>query len=1001
MQSPELIDESEAGMLEKLKNDVDEQVESLGGLQDIQAVVGIPFQDELDTLPGIVKTAQLGLEHAGISGRTLVLCVGPRESGSALIKGLTGRGRSRRVHRHCILHSLGIESRGWNVRALLEVASRCGAPLVMLPPDLAPQTGGRDEPGRGFAPHWILRLLDSVREDGQDLALAHFSRHPLAHPVESLLAYPVMTGVFGFRVRQPTPGVFAMSRQLIRRCLGDSATWAREVGKFGFDPWVVTRALVDGLAICEIPLGVASFRHDVGILKLVFHQVTHALLHQVGRHDDWWLARGRAQTAPLVDGPDIDATPPPHRLGADTLRRRFKLEFNHFDETLLLEIIPDNFRKRMEKLADRSENGIALSSKEWIQVVRDFLLAYRFKRHFHRDDIVDGLFPFFLARLAGFIDEVRSLDDAISSDRPQSVSATAVVRHEAQRLLDRQADLFAAGGGDFKKVWHDREQEMAPYLPRLGAWEFVPHVGILVPQVLEKTDGGLVWANEVYQELIDRYRQEFMRFISEHLDVHELKSSHDILFRVHAFMRDVEAALVKDVMPFDVGSVDGTQQMVEHVCTTFAAGVGNIKLGADRRVNGAVGSDDERGTSFQLTKEAALAVLKRTPPTSLLTHLAYANVGDLLQEWDPCDALARAAWTEPPYYLNRILDYIENDGVPEWFHVARLEPVAIDFETLDHPSELSGTSALSRLAGRVVMVNIERGLGGEFPTTWFLLKMLKGIIGVELFSHLWQCYSREPKDFGRRIAASIRGHWGRRVLSAHNAFENLHQRILVERLRRYADELAQREPHKADAARLLTAATDVYHLSITLPDAAFVPLSAWTWASFSRRGGLGVPTPLSSLVERDWATRDFLTLYMKRARIGDENTVDDKIVELIGQGRESENLREHLLGVSADADRFVVLQTTTTPPPPATGLQRPLDGSILDPIADHPWESRYVLNAAAVRLQGTVYILYRAFGDDEISRIGLAWSGDGIHIDGRLDHPIFEPADPTETAGTE
>ena len=57
-------------------------------------------------------------------------------------------------------------------------------------------------------------------------------------------------------------------------------------------------------------------------------------------------------------------------------------------------------------------------------------------------------------------------------------------------------------------------------------------------------------------------------------------------------------------------------------------------------------------------------------------------------------------------------------------------------------------------------------------------------------------------------------------------------------------------------------------VAITLPDATFVPLSAWTWASYSYRGGAGAPTPLSSLVERDWATRDFLTQYVEHAGLG-------------------------------------------------------------------------------------------------------------------------------------
>ena len=65
---------------------------------------------------------------------------------------------------------------------------------------------------------WIADLLGPIRRDEQDLALARFERHPLVHTVESLFAYPLITEVFGFRVRQPTPHVSAMSPRLVRSC---------------------------------------------------------------------------------------------------------------------------------------------------------------------------------------------------------------------------------------------------------------------------------------------------------------------------------------------------------------------------------------------------------------------------------------------------------------------------------------------------------------------------------------------------------------------------------------------------------------------------------------------------------------------------------------------------------------------------------------------------------------------------------------------------------------
>jgi predicted GH43/DUF377 family glycosyl hydrolase len=60
-------------------------------------------------------------------------------------------------------------------------------------------------------------------------------------------------------------------------------------------------------------------------------------------------------------------------------------------------------------------------------------------------------------------------------------------------------------------------------------------------------------------------------------------------------------------------------------------------------------------------------------------------------------------------------------------------------------------------------------------------------------------------------------------------------------------------------------------------------------------------------------------------------------------------------------------------------------------IAEHPWESNYVLNPTAIELEGDVHILYRALGPDNTSVIGYARSHDGVHITQRLTQPIYEP----------
>jgi predicted GH43/DUF377 family glycosyl hydrolase len=82
-------------------------------------------------------------------------------------------------------------------------------------------------------------------------------------------------------------------------------------------------------------------------------------------------------------------------------------------------------------------------------------------------------------------------------------------------------------------------------------------------------------------------------------------------------------------------------------------------------------------------------------------------------------------------------------------------------------------------------------------------------------------------------------------------------------------------------------------------------------------------------------------------------------------------------------------------------MERFSGNPILKPIPDQAWESRGVLNAAAIYLNGKIHIFYRAIGNDEVSRIGYARSSDGFHIDERLAKPVFEPANDSEKNGCE
>ena len=76
--------------------------------------------------------------------------------------------------------------------------------------------------------------------------------------------------------------------------------------------------------------------------------------------------------------------------------------------------------------------------------------------------------------------------------------------------------------------------------------------------------------------------------------------------------------------------------------------------------------------------------------------------------------------------------------------------------------------------------------------------------------------------------------------------------------------------------------------------------------------------------------------------------------------------------------------------PSTRTLGRASENPILAPQGNG-FEKLAAFNAAAVDLEGSVHLLYRAMGDDHTSTIGYARSKDGVHIDERLDTPCYSP----------
>jgi len=76
--------------------------------------------------------------------------------------------------------------------------------------------------------------------------------------------------------------------------------------------------------------------------------------------------------------------------------------------------------------------------------------------------------------------------------------------------------------------------------------------------------------------------------------------------------------------------------------------------------------------------------------------------------------------------------------------------------------------------------------------------------------------------------------------------------------------------------------------------------------------------------------------------------------------------------------------------PGTPALVRAVENPIILPKPEHHWEAWQTFNPGVILLEDKIHFLYRAIGEDGISRFGYAVSSDGFAIDERLPNPVFE-----------
>lgn len=937
---------------------ISDAIQRLQNLDGIDVVIGIPFYNERETLPEVIKVVEAGLADLHLLKRALIVCVGD-PAGAEALQALSDLHR-RTAHLEFLMLP-GCNGRGASIRAILQIADELEADVVIFAADLIGSKGG------GIRPDWLKSVLEPIRNE-YDFVITTLRKNYLRELLGSLFVAPLLEVFYGFKVKGTLCGVYAIAHDTAEKFLTEIKFWDEVTQAYGIDTWLVTRAIRWNVKICEADLGACLVDISHEKLNLVFRDMAWALFECIKRDETYWV-----QDRQILRTPDIC-----YNWKQDVLYEQnyttqgliawFARGFSQY-KSLFDTLMPEVLAAELSGIASDTTRDYRFPGRAWANTVYHFLFHFWFATDVSRDDILNALTHVFCGRLAGFIEENQSLHELLKV--AGDIDWSRLLFSQMSLKIDSQRNDFLRLREVFIQIWEKKALEIKPPLIPKHYLEFIPGVPIVLQKELEGRGGRVIHTVGVFDRLQSRYQKAFHDFIFKDLQVPVQADAHTTVRFLTEFMYDLEATANR-LLPGDLYTEEGTRQVMD----------GIFRLLPIRK-------------AFSIRSEILREALLRFPPLNVMIPSGCKSPRELVERMDVRDAITMGNLLENRKWADGILLWILDNVRPDGMDDVEMKHIVLGERVLGGSVKLVNISDLNKLTNRIVVRPLSKGTGGDFPKLRYCLFIARHLEIAENYADLWRSYARERKNLGDKLGNSLIGRYETGAFSAHNIFENTHHRVLVDKLRIIAEKLA-REGNTGDAHRIRLAC-DGYGLSQVLADGTFVPCSAWSWASYSCKGGSGVPTPMSCHVEERWFNHDFLEAIY--AEMGyDPGDIMQMVVQLISEGRASLNLLDVLLGIESK-DVTVVVQEMQDYPP-AGQLVRYSGNPILNPIKEHYWESRYVLNAAAFRINDLIYVLYRAYGDDEVSRIGLAVT-DGYNVLERLPDPVFVPEHETEKKGVE
>jgi len=711
--------------LEALFNEgIKDAVEQAKAFNEVDVVIGIPFCDEKGILAEVLNVLDEGLAGIPDVRRPLIVCVGD-PAGAETLERI--RGLDLKAPHLAFLMKPGTDGRGSGIRAILAIADRIEADAVILAADL-----GREE-GRGLQPDWIRRLMKPIREE-YDFVVASFQRPGFENLLESLFMAPLLEVFYGYNLMGSLSGVYAISHDTVADFCADIKFWTDTAHGFGIDPWLVSRAMRWNKNICEVELGVRREEIFLEKLRSNFKESARALFTCIKRDEDRWIgSRFIIRTPDIYGSKTGDGSPKPSPGRDVTLFRESYAQ----GKSVYDSAYQDYLYEGNGDIEPGLDKDIGIEGKTWSGIVYRVLFKYWFVPGVYRDDLLGALTFAFIGRVASFIEHIQSLEEQLEGIK--NVDISSIVSNEVVSAKEEQKQDFLRLREQFVLLWEQKALEIKPPLTPADYLEFVPGVPTVLPKRIEGRQGRVVSAEEMFSRLQSRYQEAFSRFVRDGLETSESAGSAAIIQSMKEFMSKLEETM-EWLLPGNLYTEEGTRETVDRLFRIFQC-----------------------SAILSIKDEVFREMLLRFPPVNVMIRAGCKTPRELLRKMDVRDAVSLANLVETRKYGDRALSWTLDNLRPDGMGEVEIRPIILDEKVLDGTVKLGNISDFNKLAARIVLAPLQKGMGGDYPKLRFALFVARHIMIAHNYDVLWRTYARERKNLGGKISNSLVGPYPRTI----------------------------------------------------------------------------------------------------------------------------------------------------------------------------------------------------------------------------------------------